>query len=231
MAIGNRIFLQRPLSALKFLEAFRKLPAAVVADCMSRLPALSSEIKRVSAPKAPIMCGLALTVKARSGDNLMLHKALDMAGVNDVIVVANESDRSQSIMGEIMATYAHYRKIEGIVIDGPIRDIDGLSKMDFPLYAAGHTPGGPYKDGPGEINVPISCGRIHISPGDIILGDADGVIVIPQNDAERILSDAQAYLIVDEQNFELAKKGALSREWIDELLDKKGVEIIDNLYR
>ncbi|EKL1160987.1 RraA family protein [Klebsiella pneumoniae] len=230
MAIGNRVFLKKPQDALPLLEAFRLLPAAVVADCMSRLPALSSEIKLMSAPKKPVMCGLAVTVKARSGDNLMLHKAMDIAGKNDVIVVSNEGDRSQSLMGEVMSTYAQFRGIEGIVLDAPIRDIEGISKMSFPLYAAGHTPGGPFKDGPGEINVPIACGKIHVCPGDIVLGDADGVIIIPRLDAAQILEEAQQYLIVDDHNFELAKTGALERSWIDKLFAAKNVDVIDDIY-
>ena len=231
MTAGNRIYLRRPNDAEPLLEAFRTLPAAVVADCMSRLPALAAEINLKTAPKKPIMCGLAVTVKARSGDNLMLHKAMDIAGRNDVIILSNEGDRSQSLMGEVMATYARQRGMEGIVLDGPVRDIEGLSRMDFPIYAAGVTPGGPFKDGPGEINVPIACGKIHVAPGDIILGDADGVIVVPRQDAARILEDALAYLQVDERNFELAKTGSLERGWLDETLRHKQVEIIDDIYR
>nr|WP_310617335.1 RraA family protein [Pantoea cypripedii] len=231
MTAGNRIYLRRPNDAEPLLEAFRTLPATVVADCMSRLPALAAEINLKTAPKRPIMCGLAVTVKARSGDNLMLHKAMDIASRNDVIILSNEGDRSQSLMGEVMATYARQRGMEGIVLDGPVRDIEGLSRMDFPIYAAGVTPGGPFKDGPGEINVPIACGKIHVAPGDIILGDADGVIVVPRQDAARILEDALAYLQVDERNFELAKTGSLERSWLDETLRNKQVEIIDDIYR
>ncbi|MBP2196199.1 RraA family protein [Pantoea cypripedii] len=231
MTAGNRIYLRRPNDAEPLLEAFRTLPAAVVADCMSRLPALAAEINLKTAPKKPIMCGLAVTVKARSGDNLMLHKAMDIAGRNDVIILSNEGDRSQSLMGEVMATYARQSGMEGIVLDGPVRDIEGLSRMDFPIYAAGVTPGGPFKDGPGEINVPIACGKIHVAPGDIILGDADGVIVVPRQDAARILEDALAYLQVDKRNFELAKTGSLERGWLDETLRNKQVEIIDDIYR
>ncbi|KQN56602.1 RraA family protein [Erwinia sp. E602] len=230
MSVGNRIFLQRDLSAAAYVEAFRQLPAAVVADCMSRLPALSQKINLMSAPRNPVMCGLAFTVKARSGDNLMLHKAMDLAGPGDVIVVNNEGDTSQALMGEVMTTFARQRGIEGLVLDGAIRDIEGIGKMDYHLYAAAVTPGGPFKDGPGEINVPIACGNIHVSPGDIILGDHDGVIVIPHGDAARILEAAQAYLIVDERNFELAKTGELERSWIDVALQAKGVEVIDGRY-
>ncbi|MEG3132798.1 RraA family protein [Rouxiella sp. T17] len=230
MTIGNRVFLKRPLEAAQYLEAFRQLPAAVVADCMSRLPALSSDIKLMSKPSKPVMCGLALTVKSRSGDNLMLHKAIDLAGKDDIIILSNEGDRSQSLMGEVMTTFSRHRGIEGIVLDAPIRDIEGISKMDFHLYAAGHTPGGPFKDGPGEINVPIACGKIHVSPGDIVLGDADGVIIIPRQDAAEILAAAQAYLVVDNHNFQLAQTGELPRGWIDETLQQKGVQVIDGPY-
>lgn len=230
MTVGNRIFLQRDLQAAPYIEAFRTLPAAVVADCMSRLPALACDIRLMSNPSHSTMCGLAVTVKARSGCNLMLHKAMDMAGAGDVIVVSNEGDRSQALMGEVMTTWARQRNIEGLVLDGAIRDIEGISKMDYHLYAAGVTPGGPFKDGPGEINVPIACGNIPVSPGDIILGDHDGVIVIPKADAAQILEAAQAYLIVDERNFELAKRGELEREWIDPWLAGKGVEVIDGQY-
>lgn len=230
MPAGNRIFLQRNLEAAGYLEAFRTLPAAVVADCMSRLPALAAGIRLMSAPQRPVMCGLAVTVKARSGDNLMLHKAMDMAGKDDVIVVSNEGDHSQALMGEVMTTWARQRGIEGLVLDGAIRDIEGIGKMDYHLYASAVTPGGPFKDGPGEINVPIACGNIHVSPGDIILGDHDGVIVIPHGDAAQILEAAQAYLIVDERNFALAKRGELERSWIDETLKSKQVEIIDGRF-
>lgn len=230
MSVGNRIFLKRPMDAAQYLEAFRQLPAAVVADCMSRLPALSSDIKLMSAPKNPVMCGLALTVKARPGDNLMLHQAIDMCGKNDVIIMSNERDRSQSVMGEIMTTYARYKGAEGVVLDAPIRDIAGISKMDFHMYAAGHTPGGPFRSGPGEINTPIACGNIHVSPGDIVLGDADGVIIIPRQDAKRILDDARDYHKTDDHNFHLAQNGALERGWVEELLTANSVEFINRSY-
>lgn len=128
-----------------------------------------------------MMSGVAYTVKARGGDNLALHAALNLAGEGDVIVVSNEEDSTRSLIGEVMMSYLRYtKKIAGIVLDGPIRDIDEIGKWDFPVYCTGTTPGGPYKEGPGEINVPIACGGVSVMPGDIILADPDGVIVIPQ---------------------------------------------------
>lgn len=128
MTIGNRIFTQRPDFDVALLNGYRTLPAANIADKMNRIAVLGNGIRLISSPKAPVMAGYAITVKARAGDNLMLHAALDMAGENDVIVVSNEGDRSRALMGEIMVAYAHYdKKIAGIVLDGPIRDIDALS--------------------------------------------------------------------------------------------------------
>ncbi len=106
MSVGNRIFLQRNLPDPKIMEQFRNLPAANVADTMGRSCALCSEIHLINRPKDSIMVGAALTVKARPGDNLFIHRALDLAGENDVVVVSNEGDRSQSLMGEIMAVYS-----------------------------------------------------------------------------------------------------------------------------
>ncbi len=230
MSVGNRVFLKRNLPARELVEEFRNLPAANVADTMGRSCALSSEIRLISSPKQA-MAGAALTVKARPGDNLMLHKALDMAGEGDVIIVSNDGDRTHSLMGEIMAVYgAHTRKIAGIVLDGPIRDIEELSQMEMPLYATGSTPGGPYKEGPGEVNVPISIGNIAVMPGDIILGDRDGVIVIPRKDAPEILEAAKKYAALDAGKVEAAKNGTSKRQWVEDTLVKKQVEIIDRAY-
>ena len=232
MSVGNRVFLKRNLPDSSIVEAFKQLPAANVADTMGRSCALSSEIRLISSPDLPIRAGAALTVKARPGDNLMLHKALDMAGEGDVIVVSNDGDRTHSLMGEIMAVYAqHTRKIAGIVLDGPIREIEELSRMHMFLYATGSTPGGPYKEGPGEVNVPVSIGNIAVMPGDIVLGDRDGVIVIPRKDAAVILEEAKKYAALDAGKVEAAKNGTSKRQWVEDTLVKKQVEMIDDIYR
>jgi len=227
MEVGNRIFLERELPDKEIIEGFKSLPAANVADCMSRLCALSSEIRLISSPSSFNMVGPALTVKCRPGDNLMLHKALDIAEEGDIIVVANCGCRTHALMGMIMATYAQStKKIGGIVLDGPIRDYKEISQMDFHLYATGSTPNGPYKEGPGEVNVPISIGEVAIMPGDIILGDEDGVIVIPKNDAREILQKAIEYAKKDSAKLEAAKNGTSNRSWVDETLRLKNAEII-----
>jgi regulator of RNase E activity RraA len=178
------------------------------------------------------MCGVALTVKARPGDNLMLHQALNMAQEGDVIVLSNEGDRTQAIMGEIMYKYlSEFKKVAGIVIDGPIRDIDIIAHEKCPIYATGTTPGGPFKEGPGEVNVPIAIGGVSVMPGDIILGDPDGVIVIPKNDASDLIEKAEDNAAKDSAKVEKASTGAANRSWVDELLIKKGVEFIDGEFQ
>ena len=179
MSIGNRVFLKRPMPSQELLEGFVGLPAANIADTMGRSCAMNPRIRLMSGFQG-IMAGPALTVKARAGDNLFLHQALDMAQPGDVIVLSNDEDTTRSLMGEIMFTYAKYqKKLGGLVIDGPVRDVDALREMDLPVYATGSTPGGPHKEGPGEVNVPIACGGISVHPGDIIVADADGIIVVP----------------------------------------------------
>ena len=232
MTIGNRIYLKRPVMNHEILSEFEQIPAANIADTMNRIAVLGNGIKRISSPKKPIMAGFAITVKARAGDNLMLHAALDMATENDVIVVSNEGDRTRALMGEIMVAYAHCtKKIAGIVLDGPIRDIEALSVLDFPLFATGSNPAGPFKEGPGEVNTPIAVGGVSVCPGDVIVGDADGVIVIPLKDAEMVLNKAKDYAKFDASKVDAAKNGTANRQWVKKLLENKCVEFIDESYR
>ncbi len=231
MSIGFRVFLRRELPAKEIMDAYKTLPAANVADCMGRISALSSEIKLMTPRFNGSMVGPALTVKARPGDNLMLHKALNMAQEGDIIVISNGGDRSQSLMGEVMAAYAAFKKVGGFVFDGPVRDLDALQELGIPIYATGTTPGGPYKEGPGEINVPIACGNIHVNPGDIVLGDSDGVIIIPRNDAATLLEAAKKFSANDHAKFEASRAGKADRTWVDKSLEAKGCEIIDGCYK
>lgn len=232
MAVGKRIYLKREMPDPEIMEQFKAIPASNTADVMSRNCAMNPRIKLVSSPKAQMMVGPAFTVKARAGDNLALHAALNFCNEGDVLVVSNEEDDTRALMGEIMMAYLKYtKKVAGIVLDGPIRDIDEIGKWDFPVYCTGTTPGGPYKEGPGELNVPIACGGISVNPGDIILADPDGVIVIPRRDAAQILKDAQEFQAADEKKLVAARNGTSNRAWVDKTLAEKGFEIIDDVYR
>lgn len=232
MAIGKRIYLKRELPDKALIEEFKQLPASNTADCMYRNCAMNPRIHLVSSPKAQMMAGPAFTVKCRAGDNLALHAALNYCTEGDVLVVSNEEDTTRALMGEIMMAYLyHTKKVAGIVIDGPIRDIDEISQWDFPVYCTGTTPGGPYKEGPGEINVPIACGGVSIMPGDVILGDPDGVICIPRKDAPKIAEMAKQYHANDDAKLVKTLNGTVNRDWVTKLLETKEIEIIDDVYK
>lgn len=115
-------------------------------------------------------------------------------------------------------------------MDGPIRDIDEIGHWDFLVYCTGTTPGGSYKEGPGEVNVPIACGGISVNPGNIILADLDGIIVIPRKDAAVVLEEARKFQEADEKKLTAAKDGTANRAWVEKSLNEKGYEIIDDIY-
>lgn len=230
MSVGFRVFTQRKLPEKEVMDGFRELPAANVADVMGRSCALNSEIHTMLPHTDKIMVGPALTVRARPGDNLMIHKGLNLAQEGDVVVISNESDRSQSLLGAIIVAYAKSKKLGGIVVDGPIRDVDEIAGLGIPVYATGSTPGGPYKEGPGEVNTPISCGGVSVSPGDIVLGDSDGVIIIPRKDAARVLQEAREFAKLDAAKMQAALEGRAKRDWVDKKLTEKGCEIIEGCY-
>lgn len=230
MSNGFRVFTQRRLPDPELIAAFKAIPTANIADCMGRLSAMNSTIRRLSLPCKDNMVGVALTVKVRAGDNLMIHKALNILTPGDVLVVSNDGGNSQALMGEIMITYAHTRKACGIVLDGPVRDLYSIQAMEFPVYATGSTPAGPFKDGPGEINVPISCGGMSVMPGDVIVGDGDGVIVIARQDAQALLAEAEKYQLLDSKKLLATRAGNADRSWVDRELANKQCEIIEDIW-
>ena len=232
MSVGKRIYLKREMPDPQLVAQFKAIPASNTADVMGRSCAMNPRIRLVSQPKQQMMAGPAFTVKARAGDNLALHAALNFCQEGDVLVVSNEEDGTRALMGEIMMAYLKYtKKVAGIVLDGPIRDIDEIGKWDFPVYCTGTTPGGPYKEGPGELNVPISCGGVSVNPGDIVLADPDGVIVIPRGDAAAVLEDAKKFQAADEAKLAAARNGTANRAWVEKALAEKGFELIDSVYR
>jgi regulator of RNase E activity RraA len=141
-----------------------------------------------------VLCGPAITVRIRPGDNLMIHKAMMMAMPGDVIVIDGGGDLTQAIVGGLMRTTAMRLQLAGFVIDGAVRDLVEWAEGDIALFARGHTHRGPSKEGPGEINVPIACAGLSVMPGDLILGDADGIIAIPAHEVATLLPRALAHL-------------------------------------
>ncbi len=232
MAVGKRIFLKRDLPDPELVAAFRQVPASNIADCMERLCAMHPRIHLISSPREPVAAGPAFTVKCRGGDNLAFHAALTYCQAGDMLVVANDEETTRSLAGEVMMTYLRdVKHVAGVIVDGPLRDTDALSSWDLPVYCTGGTPGGPYKNGPGEVNVPVSCGGIVVYPGDIIVADADGVIAVPQKEAPAILEAAVAYRDKDRAKVLAAREGRSNRAWVDKALADLGFEIIDDVYR
>jgi RraA family protein len=173
------------------------------------------------------MAGPALTVKLRPGDNLMLHKALDLAEPGDVIVADAGGDLTTAIMGDLMLNHAIRRGIGGIVINGAVRDVDSIRALDLPVYAAGVTHRGPYKDGPGEINVPVALDGMVVEPGDLVLGDADGVLVVPRLAAAEILALAETKQAAEAREMAAIREGTSDRSWVDKALQARGCSIED----
>jgi len=202
------------------VEKFRGLPVANVSDVMSRMYAGGAALRPMHDGTA--LAGAALTVRCRPGDNLLVHKALDMAVPGDVIVVDAGGDLTNAIIGEIMVSYAQTRGVAGIVIHGAIRDVGTISRGSFPVYACGVTHRGPYKDGPGEINVPVSLGGMVVEPGDLILADEDGLLCVPFHQVDEVHQAASEKHATEEKMLADIAAGKLDTRWIDARLKSLG---------
>jgi RraA family protein len=211
----------------EYVEAFRGIPVANIADNMGRISCIDTGIMPYT--KIPLL-GVAITVKVAPNDNLVFHKALDIAEPGDVIVVDGEGSMAHSVCGDIMYSYAKKRGIAGFVVDGCVRDIDSLQSLQFPVYARGVQPKGPYKNGPGEVNVPIDCGGVVVNPGDIVYGDSDGVVVIREADAPELIELARKHVASEEAIFKGINEGTLNRDWVESTLVANGGEIIDDYF-
>lgn len=175
------------------VEAFRRIPVAVAGDCMGRSVGAIG-LTGYHGSLATVLCGPAVTVRVRPGDNLMIHKALMMVQPGDVLVIDGGGDLTQALIGGLMRTTCLVRQLGGLVIDGALRDRLEWAEGGLPVFARGHTHRGPSKEGPGEINVPVACAGLAVMPGDLMLGDADGVIAIPAAEAALVLQRAELHL-------------------------------------
>lgn len=202
------------------INQFSQFLTADISDLMNRLYTMCWQIK--NQVNDTCILGGAITVKVFPGDNLMVHKALDIAQPGDIIVVDASSTPMNAVLGDLVSQKAHHRGIAGFIVDGLIRDLEGIQAIGIPIFSRGTTPIGPLHRGPGEINYPVSCGGIVVNPGDIIMGDKDGVIVIPKESAPEILE--RAYQQQDGLADYIAnvKKGIFSNDWVDKQLEESG---------
>jgi regulator of RNase E activity RraA len=192
----------KPEKAL--LEGFRNAPTSIISDNLARLP---GALGLRPFHKGGQLLGTAFTVRTRSGDNLAIHKALELVTPGDVIVVDGGGDETRALVGEIMKNIAEWKGAVGYVIDGAIRDADAFAASDFPCFARAAIHRGPYKNGPGEINVPVSVGGMVVSPGDIVVGDLDGVVAFPQAAAAALLDNVKKQIAREEETLKSIREG------------------------
>lgn len=221
--IGLRILNRTRAVDHAIAHRYLEVPVANVSDCMARMSAGGARLRPMHGSGR--MAGPALTVKTRPGDNLMVHKALQLAVPGDVIVVDAGGDLTNAIIGEIMVGDAMRRQLGGIVINGAIRDSAWIKVGSFPVFAAGVTHRGPYKDGPGEINVPIAIDGMVIEPGDLIIGDDDGLLCVPYAETQALLDAANHKQAIEAKMVADIAAGTYSAPWIDETLKRLGCPV------
>lgn len=183
--IGQRNNPNGPAVPGAVLDGFRNAAVSIISDVMNRLHGTKALRPYHRSGR---LLGTAVTVKTRPGDNQALHRAYDLLRPGDILVVDGGGDLTQALVGEIMMSRARQMGVAGFVIDGAIRDVDAFLQSDFPCYARGVTHRGPYKSGPGEINVPIAVDGMVVMPGDVVVGDTDGVVAFDRADAAELLA-------------------------------------------
>jgi regulator of RNase E activity RraA len=198
-----------------------RYPAAVLCDVQGRRGALHSRIRALH-PKMSV-CGPAFTVEVRPGDNLMMHLAMALAAPGDVIVVDGKADQTCALFGDLMVTQAQAAKLGGFVVDAACRDWNEIAARDFPAFACGANPCGPTKGLAGRLGIPVSVGGTSVSPGDLVVGDADGVVVIPRLQVEAVVTAAEDKLAAERQRLQEISEGLLVSPWLDDALAQAGL--------
>lgn len=225
MPIGFRIRRNRDKVGADLVERYKTMPVANVSDGMSRMTAGGPRLRPMHASGQ--LSGPALTVKTRPGDNLLLHKAIDMAEPGDVIVCDGGGDLTNSLMGELMLSQAIERGVAGFVLNGAIRDADAFKTLNLPVFAAGVSHRGPYKDGPGEIGYAIALDGMVVRPGDLMIGDGDGVLCVAREDAAAVLAATEAKNAAEVAQMAAIKAGTVDRSWVDAALERNGCAFED----
>lgn len=225
MTIGFRVKRNWERVSADMAESFKKLPVANVSDSMSRIAAGGTRLRPMH--EQGVLAGPALTVKTRPGDNLMLHKAIDMAEPGDIIVCDAGGDVTNSLMGELMLAHAIQRGVAGFVLYGAIRDAEAFRQHNLPVYALGITHRGPYRHGPGEVGFPIALEGMTIAPGDLMLGDFDGVVCVPQGEVETVLAATQKKNAAENRQMDETIAQTIDRRWVDRILEELGCEFLE----
>lgn len=202
------------------VEQFRTLAVANISDNMGRMVHGGARLRPMGTQAR--MAGPAVTVKVRPGDNLMVHKGLNMSQRGDVLVVDAGGDVTNSIIGELMLAVAEEKELAGIVIYGAVRDLAAIAESRVPVFAVGVTHRGPYKDGPGEVNTVIALEGMTVAPGDLIVSDEDGVLCVPFDHTEAVYAGVQKTMRREADVLAQTRAGTVDRNWVDELLRARG---------
>jgi len=205
-----------PQAAAHIIAALHDIPVAALSDNMHRNIG-SVGLQPYHRPGHKTMAGTAVTVKTRGGDNLTPMRAFEFCRPGDVLVIDADGDVANAVIGGILSFYAATIGTVGLVLDGAIRDVAEIRERDYPVYARGVNHRGPYKDGPGEINVPVSVGGMIVNPGDIVVGDQDGLMAFSPDEAELLIEKARAHLETEARTIQAMKEGRWDRSFLDAL--------------
>ncbi len=222
MSIGFKINPRTRTVEAATVEKYKAIAVANISDSMLRMTHGGPRLRPMHA--GGVLCGVALTVKARPGDNLMVHAALNRVKPGDVIVVDAGGDLTNAIVGELMLSHAQQVGCAGVIINGAVRDSGWIRANSFPVYAAGVTHRGPYKSGPGEVNCTIAIDGMVIEPGDLIVGDDDGFVCVPYDLTERVFAAADKKQQGEAKTMAAIKAGTVDRSWVERELEKAGCE-------
>ena len=203
------------------VQAASAYASSILADVAGRRGAMDGRIQAL----VPAMrcCGPAFTVEVRPGDNLMIHAAMAMANPGDVLVIDGKADRGAALMGSIMLNACKQLGLAGVVLDASIRDTEELRELGFPVWSIGANPNGPTKGVSGRINWPVSCGGVSVNPGDLVVGDADGITVVERDKVASLLPLAAKKVADERQRIaDITGGGPIRPKWLEAALVAAG---------
>lgn len=208
-----RLHPRGPRPDQQLLDRARALPTSILSDSMERVSGVTG-VHWTRGGSWPRISGPALTVQTRAGDNLVVHRALDLAEPGDVLVVDGGGYDGRAVLGEIMVRYAASRGLAAIVVDGAVRDVEGLAQSAVAVFARSINHLGPYKDGPGEVHGSVHVGGTVVRSGDVVVGDADGVVVLPSSRAEQVVATGEGRLRDEDVIMSSIADGSIDRSWV-----------------
>ncbi len=226
--VGFRIRSDFVRSSVDLIEKLSGFDSPDISDQLNRMNTVSPEIRCLTGDQHTLY-GPACTVKVYPGDNLMVHKSLDVARPGDVVIVDAGASTMNAVLGGLVSMKAKAKQIAGFIVDGYIRDLPEILPLDFPVFARGSTAVGPLHRGPGEINYPICCGGVVTNPGDLVLADQFGIVILPREYAEEIYDRLVANRERSKDYLAGVKQGKFSNEWVDEILSSAG--LLPSLYQ